>query len=207
MSEVQIPGCTLIYPSGQRGFSTLCGNGAMASYALNKDGEVAQEYLSDVFNDIDNDVLYMTPANINGVSYFMSLTGRIQPVDLKKAKARILAAWPLLTDQDKAEGWKSADGPSLSADKQGYLYALVHNVDTKQIPQVWVFDVKKKKRLSRIPLENYATGIEVTKGKKPYLVVLSPGKGVDVYDVGDQQFLRTIGNFHGVNLSLIYASQ
>ncbi|RMF08427.1 MAG: amine dehydrogenase, partial [Alphaproteobacteria bacterium] len=92
LNEIQIPGCSLIYPTGQRGFSTLCGNGKMVSFVLDEAGREAGRYETEAFNDIDGDPLFMKAARIGGVSYFVSFKGRVQPVDLSGARAKVKKA-------------------------------------------------------------------------------------------------------------------
>jgi methylamine dehydrogenase heavy chain len=41
LGEIDIPGCSLVYPSGARGFSTLCSSGTLLSIKLDANGQVA----------------------------------------------------------------------------------------------------------------------------------------------------------------------
>lgn len=213
VSEVPIPGCTLIYPSGQRGFSSLCANGTLASFVLGKDGEVVNEYISRAFNDIDNDVLYMNPAMIKGVAYFPTATGNVQALDLNRDQPLILAPWSLVSKPQAADGWRAAEGQSVTSSSSGLLYVHMHQVasDGSRLAdssEIWVFDPSTQKRHLRITLKNKNIGaIEVTRGKSPYLVATS-GEGFDVYNAQNGQYIRTIGGWWpGTGHGLMFASE
>lgn len=212
LNEVPIPGCSLIYPSGQRGFSTLCSNGTLISFALDRKGQVSMEHLSRPFNDIDKDVLYMTPTTIDGVSYFPTASGRIQPVNLAKDKPDIQPSWSLITLQEAADAWRTVDGQSIASDSWGRLFVRMHRIAADgshqaDTSEVWVFDVTTQQRLLRIALKNDGGSIEVTRGKKPYLVLTS-AKGFDVYDAITGEFIRNIGGWWpGTSHSLMFASK
>ena len=198
VSEVPIPGCTLSFASGQRGFSTLCANGALASFALDDKGQVLDEAFSQTFNDIDHDPLFMEAATIQGVTYFPSFLGRIQPIDMSRQPAAVLPAWSLLSPQAQQAGWRPSGAQPIAANAhEQSLYVLMREnaVDGNHYAggqEVWVYDPRKQQRRRRITLQNPGNAIEITRGKQPYLVV-SMAKGVDVYDASSGAFLRHIG--------------
>ena len=196
VNEVPIPGCTLIYPSGQRGFSTLCGNGSLASYTFDPNGQVTNENISRVFNDIDNNVLHMTPTYIDGIAYFSTELGQIQAIDMSKDIPFIAPAWSLVSEKDDGV-WQTSRGQSIASDPSGKLFVLMHKVDASGQQQagtteVWVFDVKNQRRLSRISLRQDGYIIEITRGKTPYLALVNKD-GIDVYNATTYEFVQTIG--------------
>src|ERR1700690_1065859 len=83
LGEVEIPGCSLVYPSGTRGFSTLCSSGTMLSVQLDANGAVAGRSESKAFNPLDTDPLFTASTVVGGVRYFPSLHGRLQPIDIR----------------------------------------------------------------------------------------------------------------------------
>ena len=58
LGEIEIPGCMLIYPSGNRGFSTLCSSGTLLTIRLDEHGAVAGRTESKAFNPLDRDPLF-----------------------------------------------------------------------------------------------------------------------------------------------------
>jgi methylamine dehydrogenase heavy chain len=110
-----------------------------------------------------------------------------------------------MTQEEAADGWRTAPGTFVAADYAGRLYVRLYRETgyEKQLDgntEVWVFDVGAQKRVRRIPLKNGGSSIEVTKGQKPYLVVVAKsdptiGESIDVYDALTGGFLRTIGGW------------
>ncbi len=218
VSEVPLPGCSLIYPSGPRGFSTLCGNGTMVSIALGEAGQVTEETVTEAFNDIKNDALYMIPASIGDRIYYVSTQGNLQPVNVGQVQAVVEPAWSLLSKKERADRWLTTQGQTAVADDAGLLYLRMHKVDDigQHLPgssEIWVFDVNKQKRMRRIELEVNGqlidgTTIAVTKGENPYLVLLGED-GLYVFSASNGEYIRHIGGWWpGANtVKLIHPSQ
>ena len=212
VNEVSIPGCTFIYPMGKRGFSTLCGNGSMASYQLNHKGQVTTEVVSEIFNDIDNDPLFMASTVVNGVRYFPSFHGQIQPIDMRSGLPKVKKTWGLVSESEAAESWRPSGGQVISADKAGRLYVAMRREapdgqQDKDKYEVWVFDVNKQQHIARIALKNGGYSIEVTKGQTSYLVVVNNKSELDVYDANNGKFIRTIGGWPTVAPSVLHATK
>ena len=81
LGEIAIPGCNFVFPTGKRGFSTLCADGTLATYGLSAEGAVTSSSRTEVFIDIDNDPIFVKNAIVGGITYFPSFRSRIQPVD------------------------------------------------------------------------------------------------------------------------------
>lgn len=204
LNEIPVPGCSMIYPSGKRGFSTLCGNGDLQNFVLNEEGAVKTQGRTDKLFDIDADPLFDKPAYINDIAYFPSFLGDIQAVRMS-AKPKKLDRWSLLNETDASENWRPSGWQIISAD-QTYLYVLMqrngelgsHKYGGEE---VWVIDPKKKKRLRRVPLINGGFSIQAVSGGEGYLVVTEPGMDISVYDL-EGQHLRVIGGAAAMPLIL-----
>jgi methylamine dehydrogenase heavy chain len=209
-AEIPVPGCSLNYSSGQRGVFSLCANGTMVGFTLTDDGRAIEEYVSAPFNDLDDDVLAVHPATIDGTTYLVSFDGNIQPIDTSNNKAEVLPAWALLAPEQAAVPWQPADGQAIASDSAGRLFVLMNRNEAKQhdkaSSEVWVFDTKQHKRLARFALREVGSAIEVTQGQHPRLAVLSE-KGVDVYDTRGGKFIRTIGGWISWTPVLLHASK
>jgi methylamine dehydrogenase heavy chain len=218
VNEVPIPGCTSIHPTGARGFSSLCQDGSLATFRLGDRGQVLHESHSPSFNDIDHDVLYMNPATTDGVTYFVTERANVRPVEMGEGEVKIQPAWPLMTPEEAEDGWRTSDGRLLASDGDGRLYVRVYretgyDKQRKDNTEVWVFDPPSHRRVNRIPLKNGGSSIDVTREKKPHLVVVaasdpSVGESLDVYDALTGRFVRTIGGWwQGTSLSLVQATR
>jgi methylamine dehydrogenase heavy chain len=179
---------------------------------------VAHESRSERFNDIDHDYLYLEPAVVNGVTYFITNQGNVRPVDLSADDAKVLPAWSLISNDQAADGWRTAMGWFVASDDNARLYVRVYREtgyekQMKDNTEVWVFDVASHKRVGRIPLKNGGSSIVVTRGAQPYLVVVAEsdptvGESLDVYNASTGRFVRTIGGWwQGTALSLVQASR
>lgn len=211
LNEVPIPGCSLIYPTGRRGFSSLCSNGSMYSVQLDKKGQVTNKYRIETFFDVDNAPLFEKPVYIKGVAYFPSFLGDVQPIDMKRSEPRLKKSWSLLTEQERKSGWRPGGWQLNATDKNGYMYILMNpkgkNGSHKDGGnEVWVYDVKKKKRINKIMLNKPAISLTLTQDEKPLMVVTNIEMGLDVYQVDSGQYQHTM-NFGQETPFVVYSSR
>lgn len=197
LGEVATPACNFVFPTGGRGFSSLCSDGSLATWQLGEDGGVASSSRTKPFIDIDADPLYVKNAVVDGITYFPSFRGRVQPVDFRGTAPALGEAWPLVSDDLKAEAWAPGGWQVVAGDERGRLYVLMHP-DAEEGThkyggtEVWVFEAKTGKRLRRIPLRRFSVSIAVTSDPVGHLVVTNDEMELDVYRSGDGQHLRTL---------------
>lgn len=195
ISEVEIPGCSLVYPSGTRGFSTLCSNGSLLTVRLDSNGAVAGRSESKAFNPLDTDPLFTGTALVNGVRYFPSLHGRVQPIDMRGEEVKVLPDWQLVDAADAAKQWRPA-GWQLAAGDEHLLYVLMqahaHEGSHKDASnEVWVFDPETKTRVKRFKLTRPGSSIELTKTPEPMMLIWADTV-LDVYNARDGVLLRSM---------------
>jgi methylamine dehydrogenase heavy chain len=186
LGEVEIPGCSLAYPSGTRGFSTLCSSGTMLTVRLDANGAVSGRGESKVFNPLDTDPLFTASALVGGVHYFPSLHGRVQPIDLRGDEPKILPDWPLVPSADQAGEWRPSGWQIVAGDEQKLLYVLMQpnayeGTHKDPAPEVWVYNTATKTRLKRLRLVRPGSSIALTHGSDPLLLVQA-GERLDVYE-------------------------
>jgi methylamine dehydrogenase heavy chain len=196
LGDVDIPGCSLIYPTGSRGFSTLCSSGTLLSIRLDANGAVAARSESKVFNPLDTDPLFTASAGIGGVRYFPRLHGRIQPVDMRTDEVKILADWPLVPAADAGGNWRPSGWQLIGSDEQKLLYVLMQpdaHEGTHKDPgtEVWVFNAATKSRIKRLRLVRPGSSIALTHTAEPLLLVQA-GARIDVYDAADGALVRSM---------------
>ena len=188
LGEVDIPGCSLVYPSGTRGFSTLCSSGTLLTVRLDANGAVAGRSETKAFNPLDTDPLFTASTLVGGVRYFPSLHGRVQPIDMRGDEVKVLPDWQLVTAADAAGQWRPSGWQILASDEQKLLYVLMQpdaHEGTHKDPatEVWVFNVATKTRVKRIRLVRPGSSISLTHGADQLLLVQS-GERLDVYEAG-----------------------
>jgi methylamine dehydrogenase heavy chain len=196
LGEVEIPGCSLVYPSGTRGFSTLCSSGTLLSVRLDANGVAAGRSESKAFNPLDTDPLFTASTLVGGVRYFPSLHGRVQPLDMRGDDVKILPDWPLVPAADAEGHWRPSGWQIVASDEAKLLYVLMQpgaHEGTHKDPatEVWVYNVSTKTRVSRLRLVRPGSSISLSHGAAPLLLVQS-GELLDVYDSHDGALLRSM---------------
>jgi methylamine dehydrogenase heavy chain len=189
LAEIPIPGCSLVYPMGGRAFASLCADGSILSVVLDENGQQVSANRSEKFFDANDDPLIEKAAVIDGIGYFPTFQGNVVSIDLSGSTAVVMD-----------EGWLPGGLQLTASDSKGHLYVLMHKDSydgSHKDPgiEVWVFDTDARRRIGRIKLQLPAISIEVTRDDDPLLVATNINMEVDVYDAGDGEHLRTIGNF------------
>lgn len=197
ISTIDVPGCSMIYPTGARGFTSLCADGTMMSIALNEKGEVARSVTSKAFNDTEHDPMFMMPAMVGQTGWFVTFQGTIRGIDFSGDTARDLGTFALPRMKTEKGEWRPGGWQVIAADPAGQVYILMSPEGKEGShkdggTEVWVADVKAKKRVARIVLREPASSIEVTAEQKPSLVVSKLDGALDVYDAASGTFLRTV---------------
>ncbi len=198
LGEIPIPGCSMIFPTGKRGFSSLCANGTMLTVLLDADGAAASTERSTTFFDANVDAVFEKPAMHGRVAHFPTFLGNLVSVDLSGDSPVIDAPWPLAAGVEG--GWRPGGVQPAACDAAGRLYVLMHAEGTEGThkdpgSEVWVFDPARKMLIARIALRLPAISIEVTRGDSPLLVATNVMMNVDVYDTGGGSHLRTLSDF------------
>jgi len=220
---VEIPGCALVFPWGEQGFSSLCGDGSLASVLIPASGPPAISHTKPFF-DAANDPIFENSFvdRATGKAVFISYTGLVYEAKLGAATT----VSPPLSIQ-KAAGYAPAGtgvqelawrpgGSQLAAyhKASGKLFVLMHpgNYWTHKHggTEVWVLDTKTHALLSRFPLRAvpssglgddavpYYADIGVSQDAKPLLYLLNEEGNDVVLDALTGEQLRKI-EFAGGN--------
>lgn len=201
VAEIATPGCSLVYPTGKLGFSSLCADGRFMSTQLNKDGSVLKQTRTESFFSSDDTPIYERPAIIGDTAYFPSIAGLVYPVDLSGDVARVGEPWNLVPEAERAKKWAPGGIGLIDRDDQGRFYIIMH-ADAKDGSyqgggsEVWVFDPVKKQRVMRITLREWGLSLALSRGKNPVLMVVNPtAMSLEMYDTQSGEFLRSIDDF------------
>lgn len=197
LSDIDLPGCSLVYPTGPRGFTSLCADGTMTSIALDAAGKAGPAVSSAAFNDIDDDALFMTPAMVGRTGWFVSFKGNLRGVDFSGAAAKDLGGFAIPPQAGGEPEWRPGGWQVISADRAGLLYVLMNPKGGEGThkdggTEAWVVDPRAKTLVRRIALRNHAVSIEATQQEKPLLVAARPDGSLDVYDAASGAFVRTL---------------
>lgn len=212
LNEITLPTCALIYPTGKRGFSSLCSNASMVSYQLDRNGKVSSSARLEPFFDIDRDALFERPAMVDGVAYFPSFNGQVQEIDLRGKSAKLGKQWSLLSDAERTANWRPGGMQLSAADENGRIYILMHQ-DGKEGShknpgsEVWVFDTRQRKRVQRIAMTLPVLALELTRDQEPLLLTTNVEMGIDVYAAKSGKHLRTIASFGQETPLILHAAK
>ena len=205
LGEIELPGCSMVYPTGARGFTTFCADGTLTSIALDPAGKVVSTSTTRPIHDIDRQAMFVMPAMVGGTAWFVTYGGIVRGFDLSGPVVRELKTdFPVGPAEGAQPEWRPSGWQVISSDASGKLYVLMTpfgREGSHKDPgtEVWVFDPAKKARIARIPLKGPGVSIEVTRESVPRLVVARADSVIDVYDAASGAFVRTLGNHVAFN--------
>jgi methylamine dehydrogenase heavy chain len=196
---VEIPGCALVFPWGDGGFSSLCGDGSLATVTIPASGPAKVTHTKPFF-DATSDPIFENSFvdRTTGKAVFISYTGLVYEAQLG-ADTKVSEPWSI----QKAAGYAPAGtgvqelawrpgGDQLAAyhKASGKLFVLMHpgNYWTHKHggTEIWVLDIKTHALVSRFPLRPvpssgegwdqvpYYMSIGVSQDAKPLLYLLNP---------------------------------
>jgi methylamine dehydrogenase heavy chain len=220
---VEIPGCALVFPWGEQGFSSLCGDGSLASVVVPATGAAKITHTKPFF-DAGNDPVFDNGFvdRATGKAIFVSYTGLVYEAKLG-TDTTVSPPWSI----QKAAGYTAAGtgaqelawrpgGSEMAAyhKTSGKLFVLMHpgNYWTHKHggTEVWVLDTKSHALMSRFPLRAvpssglgddavpFYTNIGVSQDAKPLLYLLNEEGNDVVLDAATGEQLRKI-EFAGGN--------
>ena len=199
--QIQIPGCSEILMLGARRFASVCADGAIMTTQFDDAAKaVDQKRTPKPFFDVEKDPVFGLPAMIGSQAYFVSYHGMVYPVDLSSSPAKPGTPWSLLTDEEKAQGWRPGGWQPVSYYAPGHLiYVLMHRggewTQKKAGGEVWVFNVEQGSRTARIALPVESNSIRVTQDDKPLLFAASTHEGeMQVFSAFDGSYKGKIGD-------------
>jgi methylamine dehydrogenase heavy chain len=212
LSEVSTPGCSLIYPTGTRGFSSLCSNGGILTTQLDPAGRIISQQRLDPFFSVADAPVFERPAIIDGIAYFPDFLGDIHPVDLNGAVAIPAPPWPLVTVEERNTGWRPSGIGIIDTDMAGNFYVIMQTGGHEGSQgeggrEVWVVHAQSKKRLRRITLQTQGLSLGVTKDRDPLLVVTNTDMNLDVYGANSGAYIRTISGFGQETPLMLFGAQ
>ncbi len=191
-------GCGLIYPTGARGFFSICADGALLAVTLDTAGHAARIVRTMRLFDPDKDPLAEEAVRSGDTWWFASFQGWIYPIESTPQGLRLGRRWSLFTRAQRAQHWRTGGLQHLALYRRAdQLYVIVHQGDlaTHKDPgkEVWVYDLATHRRLRRIRLRHAAGSILVTQDASPLLFSCFLGNNaLQVYDARTGRYLRTV---------------
>lgn len=174
IEEVETPGCSVLYSAGNRDFYSICGNGGFMHITLGEDGSVVSRTRSEPLFDPINDFLTISASRIGDVWYFVSRQHNVYAIRMESNGITLVEKWSLTTEAERKDDWIISGMKHTAAHADlGELYVLMHQGEEKTFEEpgthVWVYDVKTKKKLREIELEELALSIAISQKNDPRL--------------------------------------
>jgi methylamine dehydrogenase heavy chain len=211
---IEIPGCALVFPWGEDGVSSLCGDGSMAIVSA-PTGEAPKITHTKPFFDAANDPIFDNSLidKASNRAVFLTYTGLIYTATLG-ADPIIDKPWSI----QESAGFKR---PGTAANELAWrpggiqpigwhkdsdrLYVLMHAGDYwthhNAATEVWVLNLKTHALLMRYPInakpDANVRSIVVSQKAKPLMYLLSENDGHIVLDADTGEELRKIDFAHG----------
>lgn len=158
-AEIPTPGCWGIYVPSSRSdrFSTLCGDGTLATIVLTSDGQQASRAVSGKLFDPDRDAWFIQGERAGDTYRFVSFLGNVTAVDIGGDSARAGETWSLVSPADRKKGWRPGGYQPLAVHTgTGRLYVTMHPAGAEgshktPAKEIWTFDLASRKRIGRMP--------------------------------------------------------
>ncbi|MDO6694221.1 amine dehydrogenase large subunit [Aliiglaciecola sp. 3_MG-2023] len=209
VDTVGTPGCVLPFPTGKYSVTSLCSNGSLLTTVLDENGIKASQQRVAPFFDTDKTPIFERPAHIDNIAYFPSFEGDVHAIDLSSEIATYQGKWSLVTEQEKAAGWRPGGLALVDTDEQGLMYVIMNpnGFDGSQThggEQIWVFDVKTQSRIATIDAPNWAVSVAATRSKEPMLVVSNGEMNLDIINPRTGKLIKTISDFGNITPLVIH---
>ena len=186
LTSVEIPGCGLVFPFGERGFAALCADGSLAVADVDGRGQYVVRR-ADRFFDIMNDpVLDESVSDTrNGLALFITYNGWVHPVHLadrptfdKPWSIQQAAQLSAATSQVGTVTWRpGGQVPLAYQPSTARLFVLMHEghawSNEQAGTEIWVLDTHQHRLLHRWDVPESALLVAVTQDAHPLLFALS----------------------------------
>lgn len=188
VSEIAMPGCSMVYPTGKRGFSSLCGDGSFFVVQLDEQGDELSRTKTPSFFSVDDDPIFDKPVYIGTTAYFVSYKATVYPIDMSGKQPEVLTSWSLLNERQAKQNWRPGGWQILATNDSEKMYVIMsrngYNGSHKDGgEQIWVVDVNSKVVIDKIRVKDNAFSIELTSGDNPLLAVTNVNMILDIYSL------------------------
>lgn len=178
-SEIPIPGCygVIAWPKQPTKFSSVCGNGTLATFEIDADGKLKKKSVSAKFFDPDKDPIFMHYEFVGEVLHFVSYYGSIYTVDLSGDDPVFQSSWKFVDGNAVKKGWRPGGFQLFSIDtKTNRIYIGMHDhgqEGSHKTPAkaIWVLDLDTKRKIDELPGGN-ALSMSISNAEKSTLYVL-----------------------------------
>ena len=197
--EVMTPGCAMAYGAGDQRFFALCSDGALLLIDLTEEGTQAAAQRSEPFFNALEDPILETGVRSGNTWYFISVLGRVHPVEISADGPVFSDTWWYLDEKDRKDNWRIGGMQPLTLHEATQrLFLLMHQGDFYTYeapgPEIWVYDLATRERVDKIRTRHSSISIAVSQDDNPLLYTITEDLStLDIYDASSGEYLRSAG--------------
>ena len=197
--EVMTPGCAMAYGAGDRRFFALCSDGSLLLLNLTDEGAQASAQRSEPFFNALEDPILETGVRHGDTWYFLSVLGKVHPVEFSADGPVFSDTWWYLDEKDRAANWRIGGMQAVTLHKATQrLYILMHQGDFYSYedpgPEIWVYDLETRARVEKFSTRQQSISIAVSQDNSPLLYTITEDlSSLDIYDASSGEYLRSAG--------------
>jgi methylamine dehydrogenase heavy chain len=178
VTEIETPGCSVLYPAGNRDFYSICADGGFMQIRLDDRGGLLLKQRHQPLFDPAGDFVTTAASRIGNTWYFVSYDNHIRAIEMTPEGIKLSNQWSLLSDKERAANWRISGQHHTAAHRaSGRLFVLMHQGDAHTFEQpgeeVWVFDTRSGNKIDTIELDDIALSIAVSQAENPTLYSLA----------------------------------
>ncbi|BFM18268.1 hypothetical protein R50073_44510 [Maricurvus nonylphenolicus] len=173
-AEIEVPGCTNVYAIGDRRFNVICADGSFMNIELDDQGQLAKRSRRAPSFNPQIDPVTNSGVRVDNSWYHVSQQSHVYQFTTAADGNITTDKWDLLTKEEREDNWRIGGMQNLAIHKASqHLYVLMIQGGPEEFEdatdQVWVYDLKTKKRINMLELENPAWHISVSQSAAPRL--------------------------------------
>lgn len=210
ISTVETPGCALVLPYGEAGFGSICGDGSLATFALDAKAHGTLKSSLHFFDALRDPVFDQVALDTAARKVmFVSYLGQIYEATLGD-QPQVAPAWSLQAaaglsepkDESDEVAWRPG-GSQLIAyhPASGRLFVLMHVGEgwthKQEAAEVWVLNAATHTLIRRIGLKEPAVNVAVSQDPTPLLLLTGHGPRLTVLDPDSGTVIRTVDGVNG----------
>jgi Methylamine dehydrogenase heavy chain (MADH). len=181
VGEIATPGCTHVYPAGNRNFNVICGDGSFMGLSLDEQGNLKQQIRREPLFEAKDDPVTNAAIRVGNTWYHLSRNSNVHAFTHQGQNLSAAPSWSLLTDSQRDDNWRIAGHQHLAIHEESRrLYALMIQGEPEMFEdpatEVWVFDLDSHERVQVMELEHEALSLSIDQGSNPQLYIV----GVDL---------------------------
>ena len=198
VADIEVPGCTLVYPMGPTRFASICADGSFITVDF-ADAQNPSVERSEPWFDSQNDPVFEHPgfSKAEGKAYFVTYGGMVYPVDFTGEQPQVGESWSLLSAEEEGAWWPGGWQIASYHPGTNRLFVQMHEGDKwshkDAATEIWVFDVENQERVGRIELVQPAWSSMVTQDDQPLLFTVDGGGTTSVYDATTYEHRGDVG--------------